>query len=173
MLGIYASENLLPDLVESFYLSETLVSSMKSAKIFVNPGVVTYIVDSVAIVSDPWYPIDKVKVLVGNGNSVISRVPMSVPGVTVAPYIIRPVQGIQWSGHEISWGPDLDLSEYSDITAGVLRFPKIHDVPWQGGSWLDFALHQVGINRFPTSDPQDLDLLKTKKSDLNWSLISN
>ena len=164
-------------IIESAYLREGVVESLRDSNIFVNPTSITYLTGKTVVVSSPSYPLSAISLLLSHRNIVVSRVALeNMEGIIYNPYIIRPEWGLMWNGEVVKeeitrMEQILDHCSFDSSTL-TLYFPKLTSTSLplmdnrENLTALGYALHQVGQNIDLNHAFQDLDLLKTKKMQL-------
>lgn len=91
----------LDSIIESLYLKEKLTHSVKLNGLLVNP-VSSYITRKTVIISLKSYPIDYIRELLDNGNTVISRFKVDDDRVILDPYELRMNENIIPLGKKVN-----------------------------------------------------------------------
>lgn len=153
-------------LIESRYLDRE-VTGYSRCSIQVNPIHAYYVTDRTIIINAPGYPEENIKLLLENGNIVISRIPCDIPGVLYRPYLPRLCSTIMWSGSYVESLDDKDDPESIEyyFKDNILYIPKAKTYSYTKGSYLEFMAYQAGINVYSPDDCKfnDLDIIKTGK----------
>lgn len=166
----------LESIIECIYLEDTISNRTGNCNIFINPENITYMIGKTVIINSCEYPDDNIKILLGNGCKVISRVYNDIPGVEVRPYILKINDRVFWNGMIVDKFSDfselleMDYCKF-DMDNYKLYFPKIlgdmedYRVMDAYGnlSVLGWVLQQVGVNIKKDTPFTNLDVIKTQK----------
>lgn len=153
-------------LIESRYLDRE-ITGYSRCSIQVNPIHAYYVTDKTIIINIPGYSEENIKLLLENGNTIVSRIPYNIPGILYRPYLPRLCPTIMWSGGYVEHLDDTEDPESIEyyFKENILYIPKAKTYSYTKGSYLEFMAFQTGINVYsPDESPyKDLDIIKTRK----------
>jgi hypothetical protein len=160
----------LESVIESIYLEDRLGNKVGECDVFVNPTNTKYLVGKTIIINSLTYPENEINILLGNGNKVVTRISVDVPGIIFQPYIIRVSSRLMYNGKEVSGKVEIgDLLRDYCFYDNTLYFPKLNPkyypvLDLAGNlTGIGWALHQVGVLVKDDLEFKNLDIIKLKK----------
>lgn len=158
----------LDSIIESLYLEENFIESIKNSNIIVNPSekLFPYLYGKVIIINHMFYPIEWIKKLTDK-NRVITRLDFSIQGTIYNPYESRLNPRIYPNNESVD---SVDESTYDEVEFRYdgenLYYPSpIEFTNYSDGkslTVLGYLLYQIGYNLIEDTLFKNLDVIKLK-----------
>lgn len=167
---IYQGFDLLPEVIESFYVTSGLSPRIGECDTVVNPRNIKYLYGKTIIINRAGLDPEFIRPLAEH-NKIIYRIKEDIMFGDFSPYLDCYVPGIVWSGYMIPEVSEVSLEDHYSWSDSFLSFPKVlnPNLPELMDSeghltYLGFLLYQTGSINFPGGSVfKDLDIAKTGK----------